>query len=38
MYETANEGEDRRVRRLKISIDSTLKLRINSKVECRIKL
>jgi len=38
LFETANEAEDRRVRKIKIEPDSTSNLLINSKVECRIIL
>lgn len=36
LFESANEAEDRRVRRIKIDPDSSTNLLINSKVECRI--
>lgn len=38
LYETANEGEDRRVRRIKIEPDSSAMLTINAKVACKIKI
>lgn len=38
LYETANEGEDRRVRKIKIQINKNSELAINSKVECTIKI
>lgn len=38
LFETSNEAEDRRVRRVRIEPDSNSSLLINSKVECRIKL
>ena len=38
LFETSNEAEDRRVRRIRIEPDSNSSLLINSKVECRIKL
>lgn len=38
LYETANEGQDRRVRRVKITVDEGSKLTINSKVDCTIKI
>ncbi len=38
LYETANEGEDRRVRRIKIVPDSTVSLPINAKVACIINI
>lgn len=38
LYETANEGEDRRVRRMRIAVDSEVPLIINAKVDVRIKI
>lgn len=38
LFETANEAEDRRVRRIRIEPEGNSTLLINSKVECRIKL
>lgn len=38
LYERANEGDDRRVRRLKIKPDQTQGLLINAKVDCQIEL
>ncbi|WP_197091589.1 HlyD family secretion protein [Sphingobacterium endophyticum] len=38
LFETANEAEDRRVRRIKIEPDNSSNLLINAKVECRIKI
>lgn len=38
LYETANEGEDRRVRRIKIEVDSATVLTINAKVDVNIKI
>lgn len=38
LYETANEGEDRRVRKIKIRLNSNNKLAINAKVDCTIKV
>lgn len=38
LFETSNEAEDRRVRRIRIEPDSNSSLLINSKVECRIKI
>lgn len=38
LFETANEGEDRRIRRIRIEPEGNSTLLINSKVECRIKL
>lgn len=38
LFETANEAEDRRVRRIRIEPEGNSALLINSKVECRIKL
>lgn len=38
LYETANEGEDRRVRRIKIVPDSPVSLPINAKVSCIINI
>ncbi len=38
LYETANEGEDRRVRRIKIIPEETTSLIINAKVACTINI
>lgn len=38
LYETANEGEDRRVRRIKVTPDGPVSLIINAKVTCAIKV
>lgn len=38
LYETANEGADRRVRRVKIKLTTGRTLPINAKVDCRIKI
>ena len=38
LYETPNEGEDRRVRKLKITTQGPNKLIINAKVDCSIKI
>ncbi|HLU16695.1 MAG TPA: efflux RND transporter periplasmic adaptor subunit [Edaphocola sp.] len=38
LYETANEGEDRRVRQIKISIEDSKGWSVNAKVECIIQL
>lgn len=38
IFETANEAEDRRVRRIKIEPDNSSNLLINAKVECKIKI
>src|SRR5690554_1151058 len=38
LYETANEGEDRRVRRLRIAVHGTQALVINTKVDVQIHL
>lgn len=38
LYESANEAEDRRVRLVKIQVDSNASLAINSKVNLKIKL
>ncbi len=38
LFETANEAEDRRIRRIRIEPEGNSTLLINSKVECRIKL
>ncbi|MDM1046927.1 efflux RND transporter periplasmic adaptor subunit [Sphingobacterium hotanense] len=38
LYETANEGQDRRVRKIKIEIEGNNVLTINSKVDCTIKI
>lgn len=38
LYETANEGADRRVRRVKIKLTSGQIMPINAKVDCRIKI
>lgn len=38
LYETANEGQDRRVRKIKIEIEGNNLLTINSKVDCTIKI
>jgi multidrug resistance efflux pump len=38
LYESANEAEDRRVRLIKIQVDSNASLAINSKVNLKIKL
>jgi len=37
-YETANEGQDRRVRKIKIEIEGNNVLTINSKVDCTIRI
>lgn len=38
LYETANEGQDRRVRKIKIEIEGNNVLTINSKVDCTIRI
>ena len=38
LYETANEGEDRRVRRIKIVPESNATLTVNAKVACTINI
>lgn len=38
LYETANEGQDRRVRKIKIEIAGNNVLTINSKVDCTIRI
>ncbi|TCR09057.1 CusB/HlyD membrane fusion family barrel-sandwich protein [Sphingobacterium sp. JUb78] len=38
LYETANEGEDRRVRKIKIQVNNNNQLPINAKVDCTIKM
>lgn len=38
IYESANEAQDRRVRKLKISVKNSSSILINSKVECLINL
>lgn len=38
LYETANEADDRRVRRIKIRLTDARSLTINTKVECEIKI
>lgn len=38
LYETANEGQDRRVRKIKIEIEGNNVLTINSKVGCTIRI
>lgn len=38
LYETANEGEDRRVRKIRVQIAGNPMLPINAKVDCRIKI
>ncbi|SDL08630.1 Macrolide-specific efflux protein macA precursor [Sphingobacterium mizutaii] len=38
LFETANEAEDRRVRRIRIEPKKNPSLLINSKVECKVKL
>lgn len=38
LYETANEGEDRRVRRIKIRPTNVEDMLINTKLECQIKI
>lgn len=38
LFETANEAEDRRVRRIRIEPEKNPSLLINSKVECKVKL
>jgi len=38
LYETANEGEDRRVRKIKIQLSTNNELAINAKVDCTIKI
>jgi len=38
LYETANEADDRRVRRIKIKPTKKQGLLVNSKIECQIKL
>jgi len=38
LYETANESQDRRVRRIRISPDNTAPLTINAKVYCTINI
>ena len=36
LYETANEGEDRRVRKIKVKLNQSSNLIINAKVDCSI--
>src|SRR5690606_35750208 len=38
LYETANEGADRRVRRVKITLHEDDNLAINAKVDCKIQI
>ncbi|MCA5004822.1 efflux RND transporter periplasmic adaptor subunit [Sphingobacterium bovistauri] len=38
LYETANEGEDRRVRKIKIKLEQGNNLTINAKVDCSIRI
>ncbi|NGM73266.1 efflux RND transporter periplasmic adaptor subunit [Sphingobacterium sp. SGL-16] len=38
LYESANEGEDRRVRKIKIRLDQGKNLTINAKVDCSIRI
>ena len=38
LYESANEGEDRRVRKIKIKLDQSKNLTINAKVDCSIRI
>ncbi len=38
LYETANEADDRRVRRVRIEADSTARLTVNAKVDVHIKI
>lgn len=38
LYETANEGEDRRVRKIKVRLDQSNNLIINGKVDCSIRI
>lgn len=38
LFETANEAEDRRVRRIRIEPEKISSLLINSKIECKVKL
>lgn len=38
LYETANEGEDRRVRKIKIKLEQGSDLTINAKVDCSIRI
>lgn len=38
LYELANEGKDRRVRKIKIGIDVPVNVPINAKVDCQIKI
>jgi multidrug resistance efflux pump len=38
LYETANEGEDRRVRKIKIKLQNSGPFAINAKVNCQIKI
>jgi multidrug resistance efflux pump len=38
LHETANEGEDRRVRKIKIQLSTNNELAINAKVDCTIKI
>jgi multidrug efflux pump subunit AcrA (membrane-fusion protein) len=38
LYETANEGEDRRVRKIKVKLDQNNGLIINAKVDCSIRI
>ena len=38
LYETANEGEDRRVRKIRIKLENNNNLIINTKVDCTIRI
>lgn len=38
LYESANEGEDRRVRKIKVKLDKKNNLIINAKVDCSIRI
>lgn len=38
LYETANEGEDRRVRKIKVKLNQSNNLIINAKVDCSIRI
>ena len=38
LYETANEGEDRRIRKIKIKLEQSKNLTINAKVDCSIRI
>lgn len=38
LYESANEGEDRRVRKIKIRLDQGKNLTINAKVDCSVRI